>query len=100
MARPPQDFLARGFRVNHEKKSCGATLSVRAICFSIGTTLGAIGLFLPHNMATERAAPRGQKGGKRPRHIMWQDLLHHCAVLTKVSEEFAPHYLAGIRHDM
>jgi hypothetical protein len=31
---------------------------------------------------------------------MWQNLLHHCAVLTKVSEEFAPHYLAGIRHDM
>ena len=31
---------------------------------------------------------------------MWQNLLRHCAVLTKVSEEFAPHYLAGIRHDM
>jgi hypothetical protein len=31
---------------------------------------------------------------------MWQNLLHHCAVLTKVWEEFAPHYLAGIRHDM
>jgi hypothetical protein len=31
---------------------------------------------------------------------MWQNLLRHCAVLTKVSEEFAPHYLAEIRHDM
>src|SRR5262249_54271366 len=31
---------------------------------------------------------------------MWQTLLRHCAVLTKVSEEFAPHYLAEIRHDM
>jgi hypothetical protein len=31
---------------------------------------------------------------------MWQNILRHCAVLTKVSEEFAPHYLAGIRHDM
>src|SRR5258708_6615965 len=101
MARPPKNFLARGFRVNHEKKSCGATLSVRAICFSIGTTLGAIGLFLPHNMATERGQHQeGKKGKKRPRHVMWQNLLHHCAVLTKVSEEFAPHYLAGIRHDM
>jgi len=26
--------------------------------------------------------------------------LEHCAVCTKVSEEFAPHYLAEIRHDM
>jgi hypothetical protein len=26
--------------------------------------------------------------------------LRHSAVLTKVSEEFAPHYLAEIRHDM
>jgi hypothetical protein len=31
---------------------------------------------------------------------MWQNLLRHCAVLTKVSEEFAPHYLAQIRRDM
>ena len=31
---------------------------------------------------------------------MWQKLLCHCAVLTKVSEEFAPYYLAEIRHDM
>jgi hypothetical protein len=65
MARPPKDFLARGFRVNHEKKSCGATLSVRAICFSIGTTLGAIGLFLPHNMATERGQHQEGKKGKK-----------------------------------
>src|SRR5262249_4167269 len=28
------------------------------------------------------------------------NLLEHCAVFTKVSEEFAPHYLAEIRHDM
>jgi hypothetical protein len=65
MARPPKDFLARGFRVNHEKKSCGATLSVRAICFSIGTTLGAIGLFLPHNMAPERGQHQEGKKGKK-----------------------------------
>jgi hypothetical protein len=31
---------------------------------------------------------------------MWQNILEHCAVFTKVSEEFAPHYLAEIRHDM
>jgi hypothetical protein len=31
---------------------------------------------------------------------MWQNLLRHGAVFTKVSEEFAPHYLAEIRHDM
>ena len=31
---------------------------------------------------------------------MWQNLLGHYAVLTKGSEEFAPHYLAEIRHDM
>ena len=31
---------------------------------------------------------------------MWQKILCHCAVLTKVSEEFAPYYLAEIRHDM
>jgi hypothetical protein len=31
---------------------------------------------------------------------MWQNILGHCAVFTKVSEEFAPHYLAEIRHDM
>lgn len=31
---------------------------------------------------------------------MWQNLLGHCSVLTKVSEAFAPHYLAEIRHDM
>jgi len=31
---------------------------------------------------------------------MWQDRLLHCVVFTKTSEEFAPHYLAEIRHDM
>jgi hypothetical protein len=31
---------------------------------------------------------------------MWQNILGHCAVFTKISEEFAPHYLAEIRHDM
>jgi len=31
---------------------------------------------------------------------MWQNPLRHCTVLTKVSEEFAPHYMAEIRHDM
>jgi hypothetical protein len=31
---------------------------------------------------------------------MWQDLLLHCVVFTKTSEEFAPYYLAEIRHDM
>jgi hypothetical protein len=66
MARPPKDFLATGFRVNPEKKICGATLSVRILCFSIGATLGAIGLFLPHNMAAERGqhheGKRGEKG--------------------------------------
>jgi len=31
---------------------------------------------------------------------MWQNLFDHCPVFTNVSEEFAPHYLAEIRHDM
>src|SRR5262249_48076259 len=31
---------------------------------------------------------------------MWQNLLCHCVVFTKASEEFAPYYLAEIRHDM
>jgi hypothetical protein len=31
---------------------------------------------------------------------MWQDSLRLCAVLTVASEEFAPYYLAGIRHDI
>jgi hypothetical protein len=31
---------------------------------------------------------------------MWQNLVGHCAVFTKGSEEFAPHYLAEIRHDI
>src|SRR5262249_14377561 len=31
---------------------------------------------------------------------MWQNLLCHCIVFTRASEEFAPHYLAEIRHDM
>jgi hypothetical protein len=31
---------------------------------------------------------------------MWQGRLLHCVVFTKTSEEFAPYYLAEIRHDM
>jgi hypothetical protein len=31
---------------------------------------------------------------------MWQDHLRPCAVFTVTSEEFAPYYLAEIRHDM
>ena len=31
---------------------------------------------------------------------MWQNLLRHCVVFTKASEEFTPYYLAEIRHDM
>ena len=31
---------------------------------------------------------------------MWQDHLRLCAVFTVASEEFAPYYLAGIRHDI
>jgi hypothetical protein len=65
MARPPKNFLATGFRVNCEKKICGAILSVRTICFSIGTTLGAMGLFLPHNMATKRGQHQEGKKGKK-----------------------------------
>jgi hypothetical protein len=65
MARPPKDFLATGFRVNREKKSYGATLSVRGISFSKGATLSVLGLFLPHNMATERGQPQEDKKGKK-----------------------------------
>jgi hypothetical protein len=46
------------------------------------------------------AAIPEQKGEKRPRHIMWQDHSRPCAVFTVTSEEFAPYYLAEIRHDM
>src|SRR6266446_1825686 len=45
------------------------------------------------------AATPGQKGEKKPRHVMWQDRLRPCAVFTETSERFAPYYLAGIRHD-
>jgi len=31
---------------------------------------------------------------------MWQDCLRPWAVFTETSEEFAPHYLAEIRHDL
>jgi hypothetical protein len=46
------------------------------------------------------AATPGQKGEKRPRHVMWQDHLRPRSVFTVTSEEFAPYYLAEIRHDM
>jgi len=46
------------------------------------------------------AAIPGQKEEKRPRHVMWQGHLRLCAVFTVASEEFAPYYLAGIRHDI
>jgi hypothetical protein len=65
MARPPKNFLATGFRVNREKKIYGAILSVRTFCFSIDATLGAMGLFLPHNMATKRGQHQEGKKGKK-----------------------------------
>src|SRR5712692_9886411 len=83
------------------EKIGGATLSGRTIFFSIRATLGAISLFLPHNVAAERGLHHeGKKGKKRPRHVMWQNCLHPCVVFTETSEGFAPYYLAGIRHDM
>ena len=47
------------------EKMGGATLSGRTLCFSIGTTLGARSLFLPHNVAAERGQPQGGKKGKK-----------------------------------
>jgi hypothetical protein len=38
LARLPKNFLVTGFRVNGEKKLCGAVLSGRTPCFSIGAT--------------------------------------------------------------
>src|SRR6516165_1412931 len=46
-------------------KMDGATLSGRALCVSIGATLGVIGLFLPHNMAAERGQHHEGKKGKK-----------------------------------
>ena len=43
----------------------GATLSGRTICLSIGAILGAIGLFLPHNVAVERGRQQKGKKGKK-----------------------------------
>jgi hypothetical protein len=57
--------LATGLWGNREKKSCDAILSVRTICFSIGATWGAIGLFLPHNLATTRGQHQEGKKGKK-----------------------------------
>jgi hypothetical protein len=57
--------LATGLRVNHEKKSGGAILSVRTLFVSIGATLRAISLFLPHNMAAERGQHLAGKKGKK-----------------------------------
>ena len=65
VARHHKNFLAIGFRVNGEKKICGAILSVRTLSFSIGAILGAIGLFLPDNMAAERGQPHEGKKGKK-----------------------------------
>src|SRR6266516_7967693 len=47
------------------EKTDSATLSVRTLCFSIDASLGAIGLFLPHNMAAERGQPHEGKKGKK-----------------------------------
>jgi hypothetical protein len=43
----------------------GATLSGRTIFLSIGATLGAISLFLPHNVAVERGRQQEGKKGKK-----------------------------------
>jgi hypothetical protein len=50
-----------------KRLSGGATLYVRTIFFSIGATLRAIGLFLPHNMAIERG--QHQEGKKRKKGL-------------------------------
>jgi len=47
------------------EKMGGATLSGRTICLSLGATLGAISLFLPHNMAVERGRQQEGKKGKK-----------------------------------
>src|SRR5712691_11607613 len=47
-----------------EKIGC-ATLSGRTLCFSISATLGAISLFLPHNLAAERWQHHEGKKGKK-----------------------------------
>src|SRR5207249_12083964 len=41
------------------------TLSGRTLCFSISATLGAISLFLPHNLAAERWQHHEGKKGKK-----------------------------------
>src|SRR2546425_6045901 len=68
MARPPKTCWSQIF-VSAPRKICekmgDATLSVRTLCFSIGATLGVIGLFLPHNIAAERGQHHeGKKGEK------------------------------------
>jgi len=47
------------------EKIGGATLSGRTLCFSISATLGAISLFLPHNVAAERGQHHEGKKGKK-----------------------------------
>ena len=46
------------------EKMGGATLSGRTLCFSIGATLEAISLFLPHNVAAEKGQQQEGKKGK------------------------------------
>ena len=74
MARPPKNMFATALRVSPQKnwrKTDSATFSVRTLCFSIDASLGAIGLFLPHNMTVERGQPHEGKKGKKatPRYV-------------------------------
>jgi hypothetical protein len=62
-----QKLFGNRFLGQPREKICGAILSVRTLCFSIGSTLGAIGLFLPHNMATKRGQDQESKKGKKGR---------------------------------
>src|SRR2546427_11725020 len=47
------------------KKIGGATLSGRTLYVSFSATLGAISLFMPHNMAAERGQHHEGKKGKK-----------------------------------
>src|SRR5216110_1531393 len=99
MARLPKDFLATGFRGNREKKSVAPHYLSEPFTSALAPLCGPLDFFCHIIWRQREGSTKRAKRGKKARHVMWQNLLRHCAVLTKVSEEFAPHYLAGIRHD-
>jgi hypothetical protein len=92
--------LATGFLVNPKKKSVAPHYLAELFSPALASIQGPSALFCHISWRQKNGGRTTQKGGKRSRHVMWQDRLRPCAVFTATSEGFAPYYLAGIRHDL